>query len=194
LTRQPVRGGAGSNGRAQLPGAGLASTAGISNLFVRATGTTAMPDLRKKLLEICEARGKPYGIVVRKLDFPSTASVDEVRRLLGGQRGGARPVSLPILVYKLYRDGREELIRGVNFRGLNARALKDIVAAGDDETIFDFLENTSPFALTGAGGYASTACVVAPSVLIDDLELHPLEDELPKLPVAPPPEPARTLP
>jgi hypothetical protein len=29
--------------------------------------------------------------------------------------------------------------------------------------------------------------VVAPSVLIDDLELHPIQEELPKLPVVPPP-------
>jgi hypothetical protein len=33
--------------------------------------------------------------------------------------------------------------------------------------------------------------VVAPSIIVDDLELHPVEEELPKLPVAPPPELAR---
>ena len=31
----------------------------------------------------------------------------------------------------------------------------------------------------------------APSILIDDLELHPLEGELPKLPLVTPPEMAR---
>jgi hypothetical protein len=43
----------------------------------------------------------------------------------------------------------------------------------------------------GGAGYASNATVVAPSLLIDDLELHPLEDELPKLPVVPAPELSR---
>jgi hypothetical protein len=30
--------------------------------------------------------------------------------------------------------------------------------------------------------------VVAPSILIDDLEMHPAEEELPKLPIVPAPE------
>ena len=33
--------------------------------------------------------------------------------------------------------------------------------------------------------------VVAPSILIDDLELHPVEEELPKLPVVPAPDMTR---
>jgi hypothetical protein len=30
--------------------------------------------------------------------------------------------------------------------------------------------------------------VIAPSILVYDLELHPIEEELPKLPVVPPPD------
>ena len=41
--------------------------------------------------------------------------------------------------------------------------------------------------LIGASGFATEAAVIAPSILVDDLELHPLEDELPKLPVVPAP-------
>jgi hypothetical protein len=189
LTRQPVRGFEGSNGRARMPGSFGAGTPGISNLFVMTTETSPVADLHKKLLELIAARGKPYGIIVRKMDFPSSASVDEARRLLsGGQSGGSRPVSLPILVYRLYPDGREELVRGLRFRSFNARSLKDIMAAGDDLTTFEFLDNAAPFALMGGAGYVTNATVVAPSILIDDLELHPLEDELPKLPVVPAPE------
>jgi TldD protein len=115
--------------------------------------------------------------------------VDEARRLLSGsQSGGSRPVSLPILVYRLYPDGREELVRGLRFRAFNARSLKDIMAAGDDLTTFEFLDNAAPFALMNGAGYVANATVVAPSILIDDLELHPLEDEQPKLPVVPAPE------
>lgn len=186
LTRQPVRGFEGSNGHARLPGSYGASAAAIGNLFVRAAETLPLAELKKKLIEICDARGKPYGILVRKMDFPSSASYEEARRLLAGG-GSARPVSMPVLVYKVYPDGREELVRGLRFRGLNARSFKDILAAGDDETIFDFLNNSAPFALMGAGGYIAESCVVAPSILIDDLELHPAEDELPKLPLVPPP-------
>jgi hypothetical protein len=187
LTRQPVRGFEGSNGRARLPG-GAANYADISNLFISSSETVPFADLKKKLLELLQTRGKPYGIIVRKMDFPSTAAVDEVRRLLQGAQGTAHPVSMPLLVYKVFPDGREELVRGLRFRGFNARSLRDILAAGDDATVFDFLDNIAPFALVGQASYTTEACVVAPSILIDDLELHPMEDELPKLPVVPAPE------
>jgi hypothetical protein len=100
----------------------------------------------------------------------------------------AHPVSSPVLIYKVYPDGREELVRGLRFRGLTVRSLKDILVAGDDNVVFDYLDNGAPLALVGAGSYTTESCVVAPSVIIDDLELHPVEEELPKLPVAPPPE------
>jgi hypothetical protein len=189
LTRQPMRGFEGSNGRALLPGSHGTSTAGFGNLFVKAAETASPADLKKKMLEMCRNRGKPYGILVRKLDFPSSASFQEMRQLLtrGGQAGGGPRVSLPILVYRLYADGREELIRGMRLGGLNARSLKDIVAAGNDDTVFEFLDNTAPFAMMGASGYVNESCVVAPSILIDDLELHKIDDELPKLPVVPAP-------
>ena len=59
-----------------------------------------------------------------------------------GQQGSGRPVSTPILVYKVYPDGREELVRGLRFRGFNARSLKDILAAGDDSAAFEFMDST----------------------------------------------------
>ena len=189
LTRQPVRGFEGSNGRARMPGSFGADTAAFGNLFVQASESVPVADLKKKMLDICQIRNKPYGLIVRKMDFPSSASFEEVRRLLAAsaQGGGSHPVSMPLLVYKLYRDGREELVRGLRFRGLNARSFKDILAAGDDPSVFDFLDNPAPFALMGAGGFVSPSSVVAPSVLIDDLELYPIEDESPKLPLVPPP-------
>ncbi|HJT88679.1 MAG TPA: metallopeptidase TldD-related protein [Bryobacteraceae bacterium] len=189
LTRDPVRGFPNSNGRARLPGSFGAGAAGVSNLFVNSSGAVPVSELKKKLLEMIVARDKPYGIIVRKIDFPSSASFEEARRRLSGSvSDGSRLLSLPILVYRVYPDGREELVRGLRFGGLNARSLKDVVAAGDDPAAFDFMDNTAPFDLMGGAGYASNACVIAPSVLIDDLELHPVDDELPKPPVVPAPE------
>jgi len=74
---------------------------------------------------------------------------------------------------------------------LNVRSLKDIMAAGNDTNALDYLENGFPFALMGAGSEAAEVTVVAPSILVDDLELLPLEDELPKLPIVPPPASSR---
>jgi hypothetical protein len=188
LTRQPVRGFTASNGHARLPGPYGAATAGIGNLFISSTETIPAGDLKKKLIELVKARSLPYGVIVRKMDYPSTASLDELRRVFNTAEGAAHPVSSPVLVYKVYPDGREELVRGLRFRGLNARSLKDILVAGDDNVVFDYLDNGAPLALVGAGTYTTESCVVAPSIIVDDLELHPVEEELPKLPVAPPPE------
>ncbi len=117
LTRQPMRGFQNTNGHARLPGNFGARAAAVSNLFIQSTEASPAAQLRRKLIDICKQRDKPYGIIVRKLDFPSSAAVDEVRRILSGAAGGTHPVSLPILVYRVYADGREELIRGVRFRG-----------------------------------------------------------------------------
>ena len=190
LTRQPVRSYSGSNGRARMPGNFGANAATISNLFVQAADTKPVAELKRQMIDICNTRGKAYGLIVRKMDFPSSASMDELRSLASGmaQSGGGKPVSIPLLAYRVYPDGREELVRGLRFRGLNARSLKDILAAGDDFTIFDYLENNAPFALMGAPGYSAEASIVAPSVLIDDLEMHRADEEQPKLPAVPPPK------
>ena len=39
---------------------------------------------------MCKQRNKPYGIIVRKMDYPSSASVDEVRRIMTGIWRGER--------------------------------------------------------------------------------------------------------
>lgn len=190
LTRQPVTGFNASNGRARMPGAFGANSASVSNLFVRAEKGVPVADLRKQLIEICKARNQPYGMVVRKLDFPSSAGVDEVRRMMAANSrdgSGSHPFSLPVLIYKVYPDGKEELVRGVRFRDINARSLRDIRAAGNDTNIFDYLDNGAPLALMGGGTYVAETSVIAPSVLVDDLEVRKVDDELPKLPLVPSP-------
>ena len=187
-TRQPVRGAETSNGRARLPGSFGAKTPSFSNLFARASETVTSAQLRQKLIELCRQRNKPYGIIVRKMDFPSSASFEELRRLLTGMaQSAARPVSLPILVYRLYPDGREELIRGLRFRGFNTRSLKDILAASDETYVLDFLDNSAPFALMGGASFSCENSVIAPSLLIDDLEMEKPQEELTRPPLVPPP-------
>jgi len=190
LTRQPVKGFEMSNGRARLPGSFGAKAAAVGNLFVRASQAVAAADLKKKLVDLCRERNKPFGLIVRKMDFPSSASLDEVRTLLTGmaQSGGsAHPVSVPVLVYRVDPDGTEELVRGLRFRALTTRSLKDIIAASQESFVFDFLDNGAPFALMGVGSFVAECSVIAPSVLIDDLELETMQEELTKPPIVPPP-------
>jgi hypothetical protein len=191
LTRTPaLKGFESSNGRARMPGSFGARSAGFGNLFVHAAQTTTAVDLKKKLVDMCKQRNKPYGLLVRKLDYPSSASVEELRRVAAAMSqsgGGTRPVSLPILIYRVYPDGKEELVRGMRFRGLSTRSLKDILAASDEIAVFDFIDSPAPFALMGAGGFVTNASVIAPGILFDELELEPVQQEVPKPPIVPPP-------
>lgn len=188
-TRQPVRGYDQSNGHARLNGSYGAELPLPTNLLITARETSSIADLKKKLIDLIQQRGLPYGMIVRKMDFPSSASIDEARKILsaGAAGGSGHPISIPLYAYRLYPDGHEELVRGERFKGVNARSLKDILAAGDDSTTFNYLDNAAPFALLGYGAGAAEVTVVAPSVLIDDLELAKADDEMPKLPLVPSP-------
>lgn len=188
-TRNPVRGYADSNGHARVSVGAGGETPEPTNLIVKANETSSIAELRRKMMDLCQQRGLPYGIVIRKMDFPSAAPFDEARRLIAGSANGGsmRPISVPIYAYRAYPDGHEELIRGVRLRGVNARSLKDILAAGDDANTLSYLENEVPFALLGAGASTAEVAVVAPSLLVDDLELTKMDEELPRLPVVPSP-------
>lgn len=190
MTRQPIKGFSGSNGHARLPGSFGARSATIGNLFIKATTTKPDADLKKQLIDMCKQRNKPYGMLVRKLDYPSSASIPEIQAIAASfmqSGGGARPVSPPVLVYRVYPDGREELVRGLRFRALSARSLRDIIAASDESYLFEFINNGAAFALMGAPGYLAPTSVVSPAVLFEDLEFEHPQEELSKPPVVPPP-------
>ncbi len=190
MTRQPVKGFATSNGHARLPGGYGAKRAAISNLFITASQTSPLADLKKRLIDMCKERGKPYGMLVRKLDYPFSGNAAELRQLAasGGQSGGsARPVSPPVLLYRVYADGREELVRGLRFRGVSTRTLRDMLAASQETAEFDFTNNAAPLALLGAGGYLAPAAVISPAMLFEEIEFELPQEPLPKLPIVPPP-------
>jgi hypothetical protein len=187
LTRTPVfKDYPGSNGHARMTGAYGTRSPGFGNLFIRASQTTPAANLKQKLIDMCKEGNKPYGILVRKLDFPSTASIDELEKVAQAA-GGTHPTAPPLLAYKVYPDGREELVRGLLFHGVSTRSLKDIVAASDEDYVFDLIDSNAPFALVGAGTFISTAAVIAPAVLFEELELEPAKEETPKPPIVPAP-------
>jgi len=191
-TRQPVRGMDGPNGRARLPGPFGVKIPRISNLFVQASAMTeSEADLRRRLIDLARQMGRQYGLIVRKMDFPSNGSLEDLRQSAaqaGRAAAGGRPVSTPVLVYRVYPDGREELVRGLRLRAFGTRQFREILAAGDRPHQFDYLDNGAPLALTGAGNYVVGCSVVAPSILFEELELEPASGDLPKPPVVPPPQ------
>jgi hypothetical protein len=189
-TRQPIRGYAASNGHARLSGAFGARSAAIANMFATASQTVPLADLRKRLLQMVHDRGKAYGMLVRKLDYPFAGSTGELQALAQASQqsgGSARPVSPPLLVYRVYPDGREELVRGLRLRGTSTRSLRDVLAASRETGLFDYINNGAPLSMMTAGGYLAPASVISPGLLIDEIEFEIPQDQLSKTPIVPPP-------
>lgn len=189
-SRQPIKGFNDSTGHGRLLAGFGANLPVIGNLFISAKQTKKLDALKAQLIDMIKQRNKPYGILVRKLDYPSTASFGELQAMITSMAqsgGGGRPVPMPVLVYKIYPDGREELVRGLRFRGVSTRSLRDIAAASEETAFFDFVNNGGPFAMMGSPGYLAAATVVAPGVLFEELELERSQEESSKLPIVPPP-------
>jgi len=194
-TRQPARKAATSNGHARFPGGFGTRAAAIGNLFVKPAETTPLSDLKTRLIQMCRERDKPYGLLIRKLDFPfvgSNAEIQTLQTASANSGGSVRPVSPPILMYRVYPDGREELIRGMRFRGLSTRSLRDIVAASTETTVFDYLNNGTPLSRSGVSGYISLTSVISPGLLFDEIEVDQLQNPLQRPALVPPPD--RTTP
>ena len=125
LTRQPVRGFEGSNGRARLPGSFGASAAAISNLFVRAArdGAARRAEEEAASRSATPAASPTASSSARWISPPRRprGGAPAAGRLAVGRRapGEHAPAGLQGLP-----DGREELVRGLRFRGLNARSLQ----------------------------------------------------------------------
>lgn len=180
-TRVPAR------GVPQSTGSRWGAGAVVSNLFVTVNGGLSRADLRKKLLELAAQRGRDHGIVVRRIGNPGTGNPNDMMSMLmamqmGGGAGGAGPSLRAVEAYRVYADGREELIRNADITGLSASTFKEIVAASDSPYV-----HTTPFSARGTpvpGVLGYSASYVVPSVLFEDLTMRGPRGEIPKPPVA----------
>lgn len=82
----------------------------------------------------------------------------------------------PLLLYRVYeKDGHEELVRGAVFDELDTRTLRDDLIATGNDSLVSNREGAVP------------TTVIAPSILIDDLEVKRTDTNNAKLPEYPPP-------
>ncbi len=190
LTRQPIRVFNASNGHARLP-AQFGNHQGIlSSVFVQTTQPKTDMELRKKLLDTVRTAGLKYGMVIRRLDFPSTANVEQLESV-GRQLqkvGATRTLTPALLAYRVYLDGHEELVRGVRFKDFSAKDLRDLEAASDHSYVFNFVNNGTTFGWLDAPLGAATSTVICPSLLMSSMELDRAQDEVSKPPIVPVPE------
>jgi hypothetical protein len=188
-SREPVKMISVSNGHGRLPGGWGTELAVPGNLFIEAGETTKEADMKAKLLEKAKAAGLKYGILIRRLDFPSSANGEELQSMGRQlQKGGySRTLNSPLLAYRVYLDGHEELVRGLRFKDFSAKDLRDIDLASDKPYVFNYVNNGSSFNHADAAPSATTTSVIAPSLLLDSVDLARAENEPGKLPIVPAP-------
>src|SRR5207249_3607432 len=151
-------------------------------LIVTAANATA--DLKERLKAVCREEGAPFGLIVERLDTSPAAGGGGFGRGFGRRGGGfggfgppaADRSDLPnaIAFRKLFPDGHEEVVRGGRFVGVTSRALRNVAAAGADR-------NAASRRLGGMGTSAVT--VVAPSVIVTQLDVRPEEGTAEKPPL-----------
>lgn len=169
----------------------------MSNVFFSSTETVSPAELKKKFLDACKAEKLNYCLVVREMDNPAISLLhqDDFSELLasfgGGAGNGDRLVSV---VYKVYpEDGREEIVRGARIIGLNARSLRNLAGIGNDDFVYNYMQNqTQGFAGTALGAFGSAqnglpSSIVAPSLLFEELEVRGARGEPKRLPLLPAP-------
>lgn len=189
FSRQPVRTFDASNGHGRLPGGFGSEEAAIGNLFVQADQTVPEAQMKAKLIEAVKAAGLKYGMLIRKIDFPSTANFDELQTMARQlqKNGYARTLNTPILAYRVYPDGREELVRAVHFNEFSAKDLRDIAAASDHSYVLNYLNNGSSFDLIDLTSDATSSSVICPSLLFDSVDLGRTEEQAGRPPIVPAP-------
>ncbi|MGH9742025.1 MAG: metallopeptidase TldD-related protein, partial [Candidatus Acidiferrum sp.] len=113
LGRQPVRDFPFSNGHGRAaPGSLPAPSLGV--LLLKSTEAQPPDALKKKIIEMIAAQNMPYAYRVETLG----------------------PGNSPRLLYRLYADGHEQLVRGAVFNELDVRALRsDLIAVGNDPLV-----------------------------------------------------------
>ncbi len=143
MSRRPRKNMGNSNGHGRLGGSAGVS-AQYGNLFVTATDGKTDEELKTQLLSLCRLQNLEYGILIRSVD---------------GQ-------GEPLMAYKVYvKDGREELFRGATLGEFSVRAMKnEILAAGKTSVATNYVAGR---------GFPIGYSIVAPSMLVEELELKP---------------------
>jgi len=179
MTRTPRKEIAHSNGHARAPRF-AAPRAHVGTLVL--TGAGGLP--RKALLAELARIAKGGGVttyVVRLLDDGELpASEDDLAAMFsfGGGGHGPPPVR-PLVVYRV-EGGKETLVRGLALDNLEPRSLKDVTAVGKDANVYNYVDQ-------GTGFSGVPTSIVAPSLVVSDVDIGRVTGKNRKPPLYPPP-------
>lgn len=127
MSRLPIDGFPESNGHGRRSG-GFNVAGRQSNLLVVASKTVSPVELKNLLLEEVKKKNLPYGLYFEDIEGGFTS--------VG--RGAPNFFEvIPVMVYRLYPDGREELVRGVDLIGTALTAFNKILAADNQAQAFN---------------------------------------------------------
>jgi len=126
--------------------------------------------LRRVAMGMARQTGLEYLLVVRRIIPPAMANDLQVAFTGEGPLPG---LTTPLEVFRLYPDGREQVVRNLGFVGVDRRVLRDIVAAGQANAPVDVMDSpgaSGRFSIGAAGGLPATW--TAPPVVIAEMELR----------------------
>jgi len=142
-----------------------------SNLIVTSTRSVTDEKLREMLLNEIKRQNKPYGLYFADITGGFTNT---------GRQGLQAFKVIPILVYKVYADGRpDELIRGADIVGTPLASFAKILATSDKPQVFN--------GYCGAESGSVPVSASAPAILITEMEVQKKETSTDKPPILPSP-------
>ncbi len=170
MSRVPVKGFAQSNGHGRNQ-PGLMAVGRQGNLIVTSSQSVSEAQLRQKLIEEVKRQNKPYGLYFDDIQGGFTLTTRALPQAFQ---------VLPVIVYKVYPDGRpDELVRGVDIVGTPLASLTRIIATGDQEHVFN--------GVCGAESGQVPVSASAPAMLFSEMEVQKRQHSHERPPILPPP-------
>jgi predicted Zn-dependent protease len=193
VSRTPVQGITESNGHAR------GGTANPSVLQVISTNKKPYAQLKQDLINAAKEEGFEFGYIIRGVT-PSSEAMNDASGIAGqqGQQESTQfRIAKPYSVFRVYADGREEMVRGLELGSINTNSLKNVMATSDDEFVSDYLISTIN-SVSGGGGISvllsgisprpNYATIITPSLLLSGIDLKKSVAAYPRLPIVPYPE------
>jgi predicted Zn-dependent protease len=169
MSRAPIEGFANSNahGRRQV---GFQPVARQSNLIVDVAEPRTRAQLKQMLIDQVRRDGKPFGLFFDDIEGGFTITT----------RGFPNAFEvLPIMVYRVFPDGREELVRGVDLIGTPLTVFSKITAGDDQVEVFN--------GLCGAESGLVPVSAVSPGVFVSQIEVQKKPKATDRGPILTPP-------
>ena len=169
MSRTPIQGFDHSNGHGRRQ-QGYKVVARQSNLIVESSKQVSRAELKKLLIEQIKAANKPYGLVFDDIEGGFTFT----QRILPNAFNVR-----PTVVYRVYPDGKEELVRGVDLIGTPLIAFSKIIATDDNIAVFN--------GVCGAESGWVPVSASSPGLLVSQMEVQRKEKSQERAPLLPPP-------